>query len=335
MGLFDFLKKQFIDVIEWTEPGDGILAWRFPMQDNEIQTGARLTVRESQLAMFVNEGRIADVFHPGLHRLSTHTLPVLTNLLNWDKGFASPFKSDVYFFSTREQIDQKWGTTQPLTIRDKEFGPIRLRAFGAYSYKIADARVFYQKISGSRDQYTAEELSGQLHAMIVMQLGSFFGSSAVAFVDMAGNQLKFSESLHEFLKEPFQQYGLALQTFFVQSISLPEELQERFDKLASMNMLGDLQRYAKFQTAESITTAAANPGGIAGAGAGLGAGMAIGQTMASAMGVGSGAPGGGAPGTDAGDAAAALEKVHDLFKKGIITQAEFEAKKAELLRKIQ
>jgi hypothetical protein len=184
-------------------------------------------------------------------------------------------------------------------MRDKDFGPIRLRAFGTYSYRITDPRVFYQKISGSRDQFTAEELSGQLHAMIVMQMGSYFGGSEVAFVDMAANQARFSDSLKECLTEPFKQYGLALQTFFAQNISLPEELQEKFDKLASMNLLGDLRRYTKFQTAEAIPAAAANPGGLAGAGAGIGAGMAIGQTMASAM--GAGGPAGAAD--SAGDAA--------------------------------
>src|SRR3989454_3661055 len=162
MSLRDFLKKQFIDVIHWTEPADGILAIRYPMQDMEIQNGGQLTVRESEMAAFVNEGRIADVFSPGLYTLNPQTLPLLTNLMNWDKAFQSPFKSDVYFFSTRMQVDQKWGTMTPVTIRDKDIGPIRLRAYGIYSYKIADPKLFYTKISGSRELYTAAELAGQL-----------------------------------------------------------------------------------------------------------------------------------------------------------------------------
>src|SRR6266446_10000881 len=151
MSLKDFLKKQFIDVIHWTEPSDGILAWRFPMQDFEIQNGAKLTVRDSEAAAFVNEGKVADVFAPGLYTLNTNTLPLLTNLMNWDKQFQSPFKSDVYFFSTRIQTDQRWGTATPITIRDKEFGAVRLRSYGIYSWHVFDPRVLHQKLSGTRD----------------------------------------------------------------------------------------------------------------------------------------------------------------------------------------
>jgi membrane protease subunit (stomatin/prohibitin family) len=162
-----FFSKQFIDVIQWTEPGDGILAYRYPMEDMEIQNGGRLTVRDSQTAVFVNEGRIADVFSPGLYTLSTHTLPLLTNLLNWDKAFQSPFKSDVYFFSTRLQIDQRWGTATPITIRDKEFGAVRMRAYGIYSYRISDPRAFYEKVSGTRPFYRVADLEGQLRNTII------------------------------------------------------------------------------------------------------------------------------------------------------------------------
>ena len=154
MALMDFIKKQFIDIIEWTETGDGTLAWRFPMAEMEIQNGGSLTVRESQMAVFVNEGKVADVFGPGMYKLTTQTLPVLTYLKNWDKLFESPFKSDVYFFSTRQQIDQKWGTPQPITIRDKDFGAVRLRAFGNYAYRIADPKLFHTEISGTRERYT-------------------------------------------------------------------------------------------------------------------------------------------------------------------------------------
>ncbi|MDO9216119.1 MAG: SPFH domain-containing protein, partial [Lacisediminimonas sp.] len=161
MALMDFIKKQFIDIIQWTEASDGTLAWRFPMADMEIQYGASLTVRESQMAVFVNEGRIADVFGPGMYKLTTQTIPVLTYLKNWDKLFESPFKSDVYFFSTRQQIDQKWGTPQPITIRDADFGAVRLRAFGNYSFRVADPKLFHTEISGTRDTYTVQDLDGQ------------------------------------------------------------------------------------------------------------------------------------------------------------------------------
>ena len=170
MGLMDFIKKQFIDILQWTEAGDGVLAWRYPMQDMEIQYGGQLVVRESQMAVFVNEGKVADVFGPGTHKLTTQTLPVLTYLKNWDKLFESPFKSDVYFFSTRQQIDQRWGTAQPITIRDKDFGAVRLRAFGNYAFRISDPKAFHTEISGTRETYTVADLEGQLRGMMLQHI---------------------------------------------------------------------------------------------------------------------------------------------------------------------
>src|SRR5262249_45369411 len=186
---------QFIDVIQWTEAGSGVLAYRYPMRDMEIRNGAVLTVRESQMALFVNEGKIADVFGPGRYVLTTQTLPVLTYLKNWDKLFESPFKSDVFFFSTREQTDQKWGTSTPITLRDKEFGVIRLRANGTYSYQIVDAKTFWTKLSGSVDVYTVENIEGQLRSAILTAIASHLGESDVAFIDMAHDQSKFSDQL--------------------------------------------------------------------------------------------------------------------------------------------
>lgn len=332
MGLFNIIGKQFVDVIQWTEDGPGVLAWRFPMADMEIQNGAALTVRESQRAVFIDEGTVADVFAPGSYTLNTKSLPVLTALKNWDKLFESPFKSDVYFFSLREQTEQKWGTAQPITLRDKEFGVVRLRANGIYSYVIKDIQPFWSKLSGTTPQYTVADLEGQLRGTILTAMAAFMGNSNVPFLDMAANQLKFSEALKSAVAPAFAEYGLELKTFFVQSISLPEELQAHLDKASSMRMVGDLDRYAKFQTAESMPLAAANPGGVAGAGAGLGAGLAMGQMMAGAMG-GMAAPPAGA--TAASDPFAALEKLADLVKRGVITQADFDAKKAELLAQIK
>ncbi len=331
MSIMDFIKKQFIDVIDWQEPGDGLLAYQYPMQDREIQNGAKLTVRESQLALFVNEGKIADLFGPGLHTLNTQTLPLLTNLKNWDKLFASPFKSDVFFFSTREQIDQRWGTQNPIIIRDKEAGPIRLRAFGTFSYKIADPRLFFQKISGTRPVYRTEELDAQLRSLIITSLSSHFGSAAVSFMDMAAEQERFSQTLKGVLAPAFAQYGLELATFLIQNISLPEELQKYFDKASSMRMVGDMQRYAQFQAADSIPIAAENQGGAAGIGIGLGAGVGFGQAMANAF---QPAPAQGAAGGGKEDAVAMLEKLHELVKKGVLTPEEFDKKKADLLSRI-
>jgi membrane protease subunit (stomatin/prohibitin family) len=335
MGLSDFIKKQFIDVIQYVENADGVLAYRYPMRDFEIQYGAKLTVRESQLALFVNEGRIADQFAPGLHTLTTQTLPLLTNLRNWDKLFQSPFKSDVYFFSTRLQLNRKWGTPNPITIRDKEFGAVRLRAFGIYAYRVADPKVFHQHVSGTREAYTVDDLDDQLRTTLVASIADMFAESGVPFLDMAANQDEFGARIKDKLIPEFTRLGLTLDSIRVENLSLPEELQQMLDKRISMDMAGDLRRFTQFQTAQSIPIAAANEGGAAGIGAGLGAGMSIGQTMAEAMkgGQPAGAGGGGAGGGNV-DAMAMLEKLHDLMTKGILSREEFEAKKAELLKKI-
>lgn len=279
-----FFSKQFIDVIQWTETGDGTLAYRYPMEDMEIQNGGKLTVRDSQMAVFVNEGRIADVFNPGLYTLSTNTLPLLTYLLNWDKGFKSPFKSDVYFFSTRLQIDQKWGTPTPITIRDKEFGAVRMRAYGIYSYRISSPKFFYEKISGTRQAYHVADLDGQLRNTIIGRMTNAFASSTINFLDMAANQTRLAETMTADLEPVFADLGLTLESFVVENVSLPEELTKLLDQRIGMNMIGDMGRYTQFQVAQSMPIAAANEGsGMAGAGVGLGAGMAMGQQMMNAM----------------------------------------------------
>jgi membrane protease subunit (stomatin/prohibitin family) len=337
MALMDFIRKQFVDVIQWTEEGDGVLATRYPMQDFEIQYGAQLTVRESQMAVFINEGQIADVFGPGLYTLTTRTLPVLTYLKNWDKLFESPFKSDVYFFSTRLQLDCKWGTPNPITIRDKDFGMVRMRAFGIYSYRLADARKFHSEISGTREQYTVADLDGQLRNLVISSMTDLFGESGVPFIDMAANQDELSRQLKSRLEGVFERYGLALDSFVVQNVSLPEELQKILDTRIGMNMIGDLGRYTQYQVATSIPLAAQNEGGIAGIGAGLGAGLGIGQTMTAAMAQATVAAAPAAVPAATGNAdevVATLEKLHGLVAKGILSQAEFDAKKAELLGRL-
>ena len=279
-----FFSKQFIDVIHWTEPGDGILAYRYPMEDMEIQNGGQLTVRDSQMAVFVNEGQIADVFGPGLYTLTTQTLPILTYLRNWDKAFKSPFKSDVYFFSTRLEINQKWGTTTPITIRDKEFGAVRLRAYGIYAYRVQDPKVFYEKVSGTREVYQTSDLDGQLRNTIVARMTGAFANSAVSFLDMAAAQEHLAETMLAALKPVFADLGLLLDSFVVENISLPDELQKLLDQRIGMNMVGDLGRYTQFQVAQSMPIAAANEGGgAAGAGVGLGAGLAMAQQMMNAV----------------------------------------------------
>jgi membrane protease subunit (stomatin/prohibitin family) len=330
MALMDFIKKQFIDILQWTEDGDGTLAWRFPMQEMEIQNGASLTVRDSQVALFVNEGAVADVFGAGLYRLNTQTLPVLTYLKNWDKLFESPFKSDLYFFSTRRQLDQKWGTPNPITIRDKDFGVIRLRAFGIYAYHLSDAKTFYQKISGTRAAYGREELEGQLRNTLVAGLSDLFAESSVPFIDMAANQDEFGQAMQAKATPLFAEFGLTLDTLVVQNLSLPEELQKILDQKIGMNIIGDMGRYTQYQVANAIPEAAKNEGGLAGMGVGMGAGLGFGQVMGQAM-TGAIQP---AASISADEVVATLEKLHGLVAKGILSQAEFDAKKAELLQKL-
>ena len=283
MSLLSFLSKQFISVIEWNEPQDGILAFRYPMQDLEIQNGGQLTVSESQVAAFVNEGKIADIFGPGLHTLSTRNLPVLTDLMNWDKDFESPFKSEVYFFSTRLQIDQKWGTATPITIRDKEFGAVRLRCFGIYSYRIADPRVFFNQVSGTRECYFAADLEGQLRDSILAHITTVFANSGLPFLDLTASQAVLAEKMVELMKPAFAALGLELNQFVVENISLPDELAKVLDQRIGMNMVGDVNRYTQYAAAESLDLAAANTGGGAGVGMGLGAGAAVAQVLASSL----------------------------------------------------
>jgi len=344
MALMDFIKKQFIDILQWTETGDGTLAWRYPMQDMEIQNGGQLVVRESQVAMFVNEGQVADVFGPGTHTLTTRTLPVLTYLKNWDKLFESPFKSDVYFFSTRQQIDQKWGTPQPITVRDKEFGAVRLRAFGNYAYRIADPRKFYTEISGTRDAYNVSELDGQLRGLIMQNIATGIAQSGVPFLDLAANQQAFAQALAGALGPAMEAYGLKLEATTVQSISLPDELQKVLDQKIGMGMVGgDMGKFMQYQTAQAIPKmaegmgAGGDGGGLAGAGLGMGAGVAMGQILAQNMqsALQGGAPAAAAPaGVKPEDVMATLEKLGELKTKGILTEDEFNAKKAELLKKL-
>ena len=375
MSLGSFIKKQFIDILQWNEDSDGVLAYRFPMADFEIQYGGSLTVRESQMAVFLNEGQVADVFGAGMYKLTTQTLPVLTYLKNWDKLFESPFKSDVYFFSTRLQLGRKWGTPQPITIRDADFGMVRMRAFGVYSYKLVDPKLFFTEISGTREVYTRDDLELQLRNLVISTMTSALGASGVPFLDMAGNQGLMGQKISEALVPVFAKYGLELDNFAVENISLPEELQKAIDTRISMGMIGDMARFTQYQTATAIPLAAQNEGGMAGIGASMAAGVGMGQMMANAMntamnpnaqaapqagvGVGMGVDGGMGVGlfANAGQQAipaaaspapsapqavaidpnspqAKLGQLKGLLDQGLISQADYDGAKAEVLKKL-
>ena len=329
--IMSFIRKQFIDVIQWENPDEHTLVWRFPVADQEIQNGASLTVRESQMALFVDEGRTADVFSAGRYTLNTQTLPVLTNLKNWDKLFQSPFKSDVYFFNTRQQIGKRWGTAQPVTVRDADFGVVQLRSFGMYSYRIADPAQFFKEISGVVESYTGEQLEAQLKNIAMTQLAAAFGTSGVPFLDMAANQVLLSQKMTELLKPEFAKLGLALENFTVESITLPENVQQALDARMSMNVIGDMSHYTQYQTATAIPMAAQNEGGMAGMGVGMGAGVAFGQAMAGAM---AGAQPQAVSPAAAQDHQAKLTQLKTMLDNGLISQADYDSAKAEVLKQL-
>jgi membrane protease subunit (stomatin/prohibitin family) len=340
MSLGSFIKKQFIDILQWNEDTDGVLAWRYPMQDYEIQYGGSLTVRESQAAVFVNEGKIADVFGPGMYKLTTQTLPVLTYLKNWDKLFESPFKSDVYFFSTRLQTGRRWGTPQAITLRDADFGMVRLRAFGMYSYAISDPRKFFTEISGTRATYTRDEVEDQLRGILMSTMATSLGAASKPFLDLAANQTLMADQVKGSIQSAFERYGLSLDLFNVTSINLPEDLQEALDKRISIGMAGDLNKYTQYQVANAVPLAAQNEGGMAGVGASLSAGLVLGQTMAKGLGGAEPAPVTPTAAPTAAVPAAGINpeerlgQLKSLLDKGLITPADFESAKAEVIKRL-
>lgn len=289
MSFLDRLGKeaatQFIEIIQWLDDSPDTLVYRFPVYNAEIKMGAKLTVRENQLVVFVNEGKAADVFTPGLYTLSTETIPILTALRGWKYGFQSPFKADVYFFNTRLYPDIKWGTMNPVMMRDRDFGMIRIRAFGTYAMRIADAKAFFEQIVGTRGLTTTDDITGQLRSTILSRLSDAIAASNIPALDMASRYDELSAGAIQTIGPEFARYGLELSRFYIENISLPEEVEAAIDQRTKLGVLGDrLGQYTQLQTAEAIPLAAANPGGLAGAGAGLGVGLAIGGAMGQAFG---------------------------------------------------
>jgi membrane protease subunit (stomatin/prohibitin family) len=299
MGLMDKLRGEFIDIIEWLDDSRDTIVWRFPRYDNEIKMGAKLVVRESQTAVFVNEGQVADAFAPGTYTLETQNLPILSTLKGWKYGFNSPWKAEVYFVSTRLFTDMKWGTQNPVIVRDPEFGMFRLRAFGAYAARVIDATKLLRELVGTDPQFRTEEVQEYLRQMIVSRLGSALASAGVPMLDLAAQQQTIGGKIGAVLSEDLANVGLTIPTFIIENISVPPEVEEALDKRTQMGILGDLNRYTQFQAANAVEAAANNPGG-AGEGVGLGMGMAMGQQMARSM----GQPDAGAAGRAGGQTAA-------------------------------
>ena len=284
MGILDAIRSQFIEVIEWLDDSGNTLLYRFPVHGQEIKNGAQLTVRESQAAVFVFQGQIADVFGPGLYTIDGGNTPILSKLGAWKYGFNSPFKAEVYFVNTKQFTDLKWGTSNPVMMRDGDFGMVRLRAFGIYSIRVTDPRAFIKEIAGTNAHFVTEDIEGQLKRTLVSGFSDALAESKISALDLASNYDELGKFTRSKLAEDFSGFGLDLTKFVIENISLPAEVEAAMDKRTSMGVIGDVGRYAQFQAADAMRDAAQNTGGGgAGTGAGLGAGFAIGNAMAGAM----------------------------------------------------
>jgi membrane protease subunit (stomatin/prohibitin family) len=278
MSIWDKLKAELVDIIEWTDDSRTTMIWRFPRYQNEIKYGAQLTVRESQVAVFVNEGKIADVFQPGRYTLETQNMPILTTLKGWKYGFDSPFKAEVYFVNTKNFTDLKWGTKNPIMVRDQEFGPIRLRAFGSFAMKVADAGKFIKEIAGTKGHVTTEEVAEQLRNIIVTRFTDAVGESKLPALDLAANYDEISKIVTDKIGTEYANYGLELTKFLIENISLPPEVEQALDKRSSMGILGNLT-YAQYQAANALEAAATTQGGVGSDMMGLGVGLSMAQQM--------------------------------------------------------
>ena len=297
MGLMDKIRGEFIDIVEWLDASRDTIVFRFPRYDNEIKMGARLVVRESQTAVFVNEGQIADTFPPGTYVLQTQNMPILSTLKGWKFGFHSPFKAEVYFVNTRLFTDMKWGTPNPVIVRDPEFGMVRLRAFGAYAARVVDAAKLLKELVGTDPQFRTEEVQEFLRQMIVSRLGSALATARIPMLDLAAHQDAIGMRLAGALSEDLSAVGIEIPKFIIENISVPPEVEAALDKRTQMGIVGNLDQYTKFQVANALEDAANNPGGGAGEGLGIGLGMAVGQQVAASMRPGSESGAGSAPPT--------------------------------------
>jgi membrane protease subunit (stomatin/prohibitin family) len=284
MSLLDKLRGELIDIIEWNEPAhNDVLAYRFPRYHNEIKMGAKLIVREGQTAVFVNEGQIADVFQPGTYTLHTENLPILSTLRGWKYGFNSPFKAEVYFIAMRQWTDQKWGTANPIMMRDSEFGPVRVRAFGTYAMHVSDPATFLRQLVATDPAFETYEISNQLRNVIVSRFADAIGKAKIPVLELAGNYERIASEALARIGPELAGMGLALTAFYIENVSLPPEVEKALDKRTEMGVLGDMGQYTRYQVANAIPDAAKNPGGLAGVGAGLSVGAVMGSQIAGAV----------------------------------------------------
>ena len=315
------ITSQFIDIIEAATPDPNLLMWKFEDTDKEIKNGAKLTVRESQIAVFLNEGQLADVFQPGLHTLSTENIPVLSRLKGWKYGFQSPFKADIYFVNTRQFVNNKWGTPAPIMMRDPEFGQVRVRAFGTFDIQIKDFETFFRQYAGSYRTFTIFELQYELRDFIAPKFGEVLAQENIAVKDIAGNVTELGGKITPFLKPYFAQFGIDLITFTITSVTLPDEVSAHYDKITNMNMVTDMDKFTRFSTAQAI----GQQGTVANEGttSGMIAGMMMNQMQQQMN-----------PPAAQEDIMVKLQKLKTLFESGLIDETEYKAKKTELIDKL-
>ncbi|MCB0706232.1 MAG: SPFH domain-containing protein [Saprospiraceae bacterium] len=332
MGLFDFIRGEFVEVIDWVEQDRNTVMWKFPDKDANIKYGAKLTVRESQTALFLDEGRIADVFEPGLFDLDTQNMPVLTTLRNWDKGFKSPFKADVYFLSTRIFPDLKWGTPNPVMMRDPEFKQVRVKAFGVYSVRVKNPEMFMREFAGTASILRIQELEETLRDLVSPKFAETLVESSISVMDLVGKYSELGDTILPILQVELDRYGIELVKFQISSTSLPKEVEEFYDKMTNMNMVDDMQKFTNFQQANAIEKAAENPGGGAGEGIGMGMGFGMAQMMMNQKQQGGDQTSSKAQTRE--EVLSTLKELGSLKESGILTDEEFETKKKELLARL-
>jgi membrane protease subunit (stomatin/prohibitin family) len=308
----------YIEIIEATTPDPNLLMWKFEDEDKEIKNGAKLTVRESQLAVFLNEGQLADVFQPGLHTLSTENTPVISRLKGWKYGFNSPFKADVYFVNTRQFVNNKWGTPAPIMMRDPEFGQVRVRAFGTFDIQIKDLAIFFRQYAGSYKTFSIFELQYELRDFIAPKFGEVLAQQNISVKDIAGNVTELGRKVEPFLKPYFSQFGIDLISFTITSVTLPDEVSAHYDKITNMNMVTDMDKFTKFNTAQAIGDK----------------GTSINEATVNAMAMGVMMNQMKQVNNPQDDITAKLQKLKTLFESGLIDEAEYKAKKADLIDKL-
>jgi membrane protease subunit (stomatin/prohibitin family) len=282
MGFFDKLRGEFIDIIEWTDDSRDTMVFRFDRFENEIKMGAKLIVRESQVAVFINKGKLADIFEPGDYTLETDNMPIMSTLQGWKHGFHSPFKAEVYFVNTRRFTNLKWGTKNPITLRDPEFGPIRIRAFGTYGIKVSNSEKFIKEIVGTDGHFTTDEITDQLRNLIVSRFSDIVGEAKIPVLDMAANYDELGDFITNKIHDDFLEYGIDITKMLVENISLPPAVEEVLDKRSSMGIIGNLNQYTQYQAATAMEKAAENDG-MAGGGMGMGMGFAMANQMGSSV----------------------------------------------------